>query len=386
MSCIMPWQSSFPCHRMCCGPATLLWFALSVFRVADKIGIDGHVSFLPQKKKKKKKLSGPSFWSHGSAASRGVAVLFRAAAHTADISIRHQSADGRILSVDFSFAGGEFTITSIYAPCTAADRAAFFIQHLLPSLPAQRQLLLGGDFNCIADQLDMVDPAGAAGARMAGYYDGLRIVETEHQLYDVWRDRHPDGRTFTHAGTAGLSAARLDRWLLSQQLRPWVSTAWDSLTQTAGYPGDHIGVGVTLTAPGGTCFGRAAWRLPLQILDDEAFCDDMAAMILQYLEAHPVTAQLSRGQRWVHLKRSIRLFASSRVLAAAKMRRQALTALEADSRAAQAQYETHPTDAGALLQWRQAHHTLQQLNAGASQAAALQAGVVWQHYGEQSTF
>ena len=63
-----------------------------------------------------------------------------------------------------------------------------------------------------------------------------------------------------------------------------------------------------------------------------------------------------------------------------------LTALEADSRAAQAQYETHPTDAGALLQWRQAHHTLQQLNAGVAQAAALQAGVVWQHYGEQSTF
>ena len=54
VSCIMPWRSSFPCHRMCCGPATLLWFALSVFRVADKIGIDGHVSFLPQKKKKKR--------------------------------------------------------------------------------------------------------------------------------------------------------------------------------------------------------------------------------------------------------------------------------------------------------------------------------------------
>ena len=88
----------------------------------------------------------------------------------------------------------------------------------------------------------------------------------------------------------------------------------------------------------------------------------------------------------MHLKRSIRLFASSRVLAAAKLRRQALRALEADSRAAQRRYETHPTDAAALLQWRQAHHTLQELNAGASQAAALQAGVVWQHYGEQSTF
>ena len=36
-------------------PHTLLWFALSVFRVADKIGIDGHVSFLSHPKKKKKK-------------------------------------------------------------------------------------------------------------------------------------------------------------------------------------------------------------------------------------------------------------------------------------------------------------------------------------------
>ena len=43
-----------PCHRMCCGPDTLLWFALSVFRVADMTGIDGHVSFLPQKNKEKK--------------------------------------------------------------------------------------------------------------------------------------------------------------------------------------------------------------------------------------------------------------------------------------------------------------------------------------------
>ena len=49
----MPWRSSFPCHRVCCGPDTLLWFALSVFRVADMIGIVGHVSFLPPTKKRR---------------------------------------------------------------------------------------------------------------------------------------------------------------------------------------------------------------------------------------------------------------------------------------------------------------------------------------------
>ena len=68
----------------------------------------------------------------------------------ADITVRHRSADGRILSADFTFAGGAFTVASIYAPCTAVGRAASFIRHLLPSLPAQRQLLLGGDFNCTA--------------------------------------------------------------------------------------------------------------------------------------------------------------------------------------------------------------------------------------------
>ena len=53
MMYIMPWRSSFPCHRMCYGPDTLLWFALSVVQIADMIGIVGHVSFLHPKKKKK---------------------------------------------------------------------------------------------------------------------------------------------------------------------------------------------------------------------------------------------------------------------------------------------------------------------------------------------
>ena len=39
------------------------------------------------------------------------------------------------------------------------------------------------------------------------------------------------------------------------------------------------GVSVTLTAPGSTCFRRAAWRLPLQILVDEAFVRRLAAII-----------------------------------------------------------------------------------------------------------
>ena len=49
---LMPWRSNFPCHRMCCGPDTLLSLTLCVFRIADMIGIDGHVSFIPHEKYK----------------------------------------------------------------------------------------------------------------------------------------------------------------------------------------------------------------------------------------------------------------------------------------------------------------------------------------------
>ena len=75
---IIPWRSSFPCHRMCCGPDTLLWFALSVFRVADMIGIDGHVSFLPPKKAAGGLTGGPPVGAWWPGAGQGRNVEFSA--------------------------------------------------------------------------------------------------------------------------------------------------------------------------------------------------------------------------------------------------------------------------------------------------------------------
>ena len=38
----------FLCHRMCCGPDTLLCTLLPVFRTKNMVGNDEYVSFLPQ--------------------------------------------------------------------------------------------------------------------------------------------------------------------------------------------------------------------------------------------------------------------------------------------------------------------------------------------------
>ena len=108
--------------------------------------------------------------------------LLSPAADVADITLRHQAEDGRALSIDFSFTGGTFTAVSVYAPCVPAQRAAYFTHTLLPSLPADRQLLVGGDFNCVAGQLDVLGPDNAVLGRTTDYYDGLRNAETDQQL------------------------------------------------------------------------------------------------------------------------------------------------------------------------------------------------------------
>ena len=85
------------------------------------------------------------------------------------------------------------------------------------------------------------------------------------------------------------------------------------------------------------------------------------------------------------LKRQVKDIALQRSWAIAAERRAAQRALESDSQAALAAYERTLT-AETLLAWQDAHHLLQALHTEAAKGAALQAGIVWQFYGEQSTF
>ena len=137
-----------------------------------------------------------------------------------------------------------------------------------------------------------------------------------------------------------------------------------------GYPGDHLGVSLSLTSPASTLYGSAAWRLPLHLLDDQPFCERIAAEIPAFLAARPLGDAVNRGSRWMDLQRTS--------IAAQR-------ALESDSQTAHAAYERTPT-AETLLAWQDTHHLLQALHTEAAKGAALQAGIVWQFYGEQSTF
>ena len=120
MSCIMPWRSSFPCHRMCCGPDNILWFALSVFRVADMIGIVGHVSILPHKKRNKKIAdTGITFRAAGSATIRSAQTKTPQPAHSAQPSYSASTGASHAgQAFDSASWAGRMSPSRFWCPCS----------------------------------------------------------------------------------------------------------------------------------------------------------------------------------------------------------------------------------------------------------------------------
>ena len=326
---------------------------------------------------------GTCYWAAGTSASRGVAILFRdrvSLEDTAQHSLTATQHQGRILRVDFSWQQQPLTIVAVYAPSTATDRQGFFRDLLLPVIPHHGHVLMGGDLNCVGTDLDVTP--NAAGRRRTGYVQGLQLVEDTFGLTDAWREQHPGVRQITHTCAADSSGARLDRWLVSTDILHHVRHT-DIIM---GLPGDHLGVVITIHSPTGQSRGPAPWSFPMQLLDDPAYVAELTDLVQQTLQQHPVCQTYSHGQRWDALKRDIRDHCTeySRL---DRLRQTAETAVlrrrAAETRRA---FTEAPTTESHLSLWQQAHRDLQQHLHDRAQAAAVRAGVLWQDYGEQSTF
>ena len=226
--------------------------------------------------------TGDTYWHHFTSASRGVAILLRPGIAITDLAYADPDMQGRLQRLDFTFEGVDCTLVNAYAPCEPGQQREFFLGSLGQLLPTGRQLIMGGDWNCIPA---LVDQVGAdTSGRLAGYRRGLQCIEERHDLHDAWRVHHPALTDFTHTGTGGFSSARLDRWLLSADVMEWVR-ACEILH---GLPGDHCAVSVRLQAPQGVLRGPGCWRLPLGVLDDPDFINLVRARLFEFRMQHPV--------------------------------------------------------------------------------------------------
>lgn len=209
---------------------------------------------------------GEAFFAPGSSASRGVAVLVAAGGPLSNCTlVPIASAEGRVVRVDCDLLHHALTVLCVYAPATVEGRAAFF-DSLGPLVPADRHVVMGGDFNCVLDPLD----ESTRSQHRAGGAPALRRLMQSAVLVDVWRGRNHGRREYTHVGSAApASAARLDRFLVSTEAAGWVGR----VEHQRGGPGgvDHDGVRLTLQPPGLPVLGPGGRGFPVHLLYHPGF-------------------------------------------------------------------------------------------------------------------
>ena len=336
---------------------------------------------------------GTAFWAPGELGSRGVALLFsEKAVEELEPTFLIADPGGRYISVTCRFDGQPFTVTSVYAPCIAEERCAFFTESLLPRLDPSHTHLAGGDFNCIADPFrdqTLPPPPPLPGGppqppppqrRCVGYVGGLQAIEDALGLVDCWRELHPNeaAQGFTH-GRRG-SMARLDRWLASPSVHAWVGDA----AVVHGLPGDHMGVALTLVARKSAARGPGMWRLPPWVCSDLDFRSFMEAHIPGFWQDHPAVEGTHR-QRWEHFKVWVRDLSQSFTIARARQVKAASRALLLAVEAAYTAVCSAPHCPLWFAAWQHAKAALTALRETQAKEAAAKAGFLLEHLGERPT-
>ena len=313
--------------------------------------------------------SGPSFWSHGTSNSRGVAVLIREGGLAENPVCTHKSSDGRLCSVTFQFLGKTHTVVNVYAPSSTPDlKKHFFLQDLLPRLPAHNcRVLVGGDFNCIGSGLDCTQ--GSVAGRVGGFEGGLQEVINQHNLLDVWRAQHGKRSGFTHKSTTG-TWARLDRWYSSQDLATW---AVAQRRPVVGLPGDHLGVQLELRPPQPSFRGPGSWTFSNSLLSQTAFKQSVRLRASSVLSQPLSDFENSHSKRWEHLKNVLRLHSRTYQARVAREEAAARRACSEAASRAYAVWEESPNSPAALGTFQEAQSALQEHSLKQASRAALHA-------------
>ena len=144
----------------------------------------------------KREWGGDIYFAHGTAHSRGVAILVHS---RLDHTLRRLKCDneGRVVNVLLDLEESTINIICIYAPRTHIERRHFF-SGFDRFLSDDYVNIVTGDFNCIMDtKMDKL--GGNPNARHSAVL-ALNDVSTGYDLIDIWRLCHRHEHNFTWAG------------------------------------------------------------------------------------------------------------------------------------------------------------------------------------------
>ena len=313
-------------------------------------------------------------YSVGTNHSRGAAILARKGLPLPGY-VQHAPAtdtDGRFVCWDWDVAHVRLRMICLYAPAGRGERGPFF-QQLRPYLETERYLLIGGDFNCVLRGADQQAPS----AHRRDGADSLQQLQLEFGLVDPWVER-AQGGGFTHPATSTrCSAARLDRWLVSESVMPWV----EGTHVAPGAPGDHHGVLLCLRIPDLPPLGRRGWSFPTYLLYHPGLLPQLREALTQ--RAGVITAADPNADPrdvWEALKAELRSIADHLHRQHSRQQTAVVHAALLAAKAALAAWDLSPSAAAAHLAAVATQHRLAEAiqKAGTASHVALEAAYTQQ--------
>ena len=170
----------------------------------------------------------------------------------------------RYIEAVASIPGGAIRVASVYVPNgqeVGSDKFAYKLRfydrlyaHWQQQLRFREKAVLGGDFNCAPEALDVHDPAAWEGKVLFHSDERSRLRSLMHLgMYDAFRVQHPDARHYSWwdyrgGGFERNHGVRIDHLLLSAAAADCLSDCHiDDSPRGQEKPSDHTPVVASLT-------------------------------------------------------------------------------------------------------------------------------------------
>ena len=215
-----------------------------------------------------------------SSQARGVAMFFKKDS-TAKIVDKYTDTDGNILAVLLDYDEKRILLEGLYGPNT--DSPQFYSEKAFKKILEWQPdyTIFAGDFNMVLNpQIDLKNYLHINNplARQE-LIDQMQIFN----LVDIWRDLHPDEKKFTWRKFNQNKQSRLDFFLVSSSLLPYVKKA----EIIPGFLSDHSSITLEIDFSQFTR-GKGFWKFNSSLLKDQEYVEKVKNVIKRVVAQYAV--------------------------------------------------------------------------------------------------
>lgn len=216
------------------------------------------------------------FFSSYTTNSRGVAILVNNNVECKVIST-HRDTQGNSLMVRMKMFDKEFLLVNLYGPNNDCPEFYDNLEQMIRNVGLVDHVIMGGDYNLVMNfDLDCFNYQ-----RRNNLHASERVSEMVQNLnlLDIFRELYPDVKRFTWRRTNPLKQSRLDFFLISDIICPYVT----DVKTLPGYRSDHSMVVVEFQFTPEEK-RNTFWKFNSSLLHDPLYIEEVNKIILDTLK------------------------------------------------------------------------------------------------------